>query len=476
MHLRFILCVTALLVCPYLITGSRIAKRFAIGCPEKCDKSQCAPIPADCLAGDVLDRCDCCPVCASGEGEQCGGTGDQECAEGMDCVVTDGVEVSATVRRRGKAGMCVCTSSDPVCGSDGVSYRNICELKRVSNRATKLQQPPVIFIQRGACGKAQQNPDSLRYKYNFIADVVEKIAPAVVHIELYRKMIFSKREVAVASGSGFVVSEDGLIVTNAHVVANKHRVKVELKSGATFDAKIKDVDEKADIALIKIDAPMKLPVLLLGRSADLRPGEFVVAIGSPFSLQNTVTTGIVSTTQRGGKELGLRNSDMDYIQTDAIINYGNSGGPLVNLDGEVIGINTLKVTAGISFAIPSDKIRQFLAESHDRQAKGKTLQKKKYIGVRMMSLTPTLAKELKERHSDFPDVTSGAYVIEVISRTPAEAAGLKEGDVIITINGERITSASDVSGAIKQDETLRTVVRRGNEDVMLTIVPEEIEP
>ncbi|XP_071390661.1 serine protease HTRA1B [Centroberyx affinis] len=221
---------------------------------------------------------------------------------------------------------------------------------------------------------------------------------------------------------------------------------------------------------------MKLPVLLLGRSADLRPGEFVVAIGSPFSLQNTVTTGIVSTTQRGGKELGLRNSDMDYIQTDAIINYGNSGGPLVNLDGEVIGINTLKVTAGISFAIPSDKIRQFLAESHDRQAKGKTSPKKKYIGVRMMTLTSTLAKELKERQSDFPDVTSGAYVIEVISRTPAETAGLQESDVIISINGQRITSASDVSAAIKQDETLRTVVRRGNEDVILTIVPEEIDP
>lgn len=473
---QFILCVMTLLVCPYLIAEARIAKRFAIGCPEKCDKSQCPPIPADCLAGDVLDRCDCCPVCASGEGEQCGGTGDRECAEEMECVVTDGVEVSATIRRRGKAGVCACTSSEPVCGSDGVSYRNICELKRVSNRALKLQRPPVIFIQRGACGKGQQNPDSLRHKYNFIADVVEKIAPAVVHIELYRKMIFSKREVAVASGSGFVVSEDGLIVTNAHVVANKHRVKVELKSGATFDAKIKDVDEKADIALIKIDAPMKLPVLLLGRSADLRPGEFVVAIGSPFSLQNTVTTGIVSTTQRGGKELGLQNSNMDYIQTDAIINYGNSGGPLVNLDGEVIGINTLKVTAGISFAIPSDKIQQFLAESHDRQAKGKTFQKKKYIGVRMMSLTPTLAKELKERQSDFPDVTSGAYVIEVISRTPAETAGLQESDVIISINGERITSASDVSAAIKRDETLRTVVRRGNEDVILSIIPEEIEP
>ncbi|KPP62983.1 hypothetical protein Z043_118785, partial [Scleropages formosus] len=192
----------------------------------------------------------------------------------------------------------------------------------------------------------------------------------------------------------------------------------------------------------------KLPVLLLGRSADLRPGEFVVAVGSPFSLQNTVTTGI----------------------------YGNSGGPLVNLDGEVIGINTLKVTAGISFAIPSDKIRQFLAESYDRQTKGKTTSKKKYIGVRMMTLTSGLAKELKARLGDFPDVTSGAYVIEVIPKTPAALGGLKEHDVIISINGQRISSAGDVSAVIKQDSTLRLVVRRGNEDAILTIVPEEIDP
>uniref|UniRef100_A0A8C7UH80 HtrA serine peptidase 1b n=1 Tax=Oncorhynchus mykiss TaxID=8022 RepID=A0A8C7UH80_ONCMY len=460
-----VFCAT-LLLAP-LVCESR-AKRYVIGCPDKCDKFLCPPIPADCMAGDILDQCDCCPVCAHGEGEVCGGTGrlgDPECGEGMDCSISDGIGVSATVRRRGKNGVCVCKGADPVCGSDGVSYRNICELKRLSNRALKLQQPPVIFIQRGTCGKGQENPDSLRHRYNFIADVVEEIAPAVVHIELYRKMVFSKREVAVASGSGFVVSEDGLIVTNAHVVANKHRVKVELKSGATFDAKITDVDEKADIALIKIDTPTKLPVLLLGRSADLRPGEFVVAIGSPFSLQNTVTTGIVSTTQRGGKELGLRNSDMEYIQTDAIIN-----------DGEVIGINTLKVTAGISFAIPSDKIRQFLAESHGRQSKGRLLPKKKYIGVRMMTLTPTLAKELKERTSDFPDVTSGAYVIEVIPKTPAETGGLQESDVIITINSQRITSASDVSSSIKRDDTLRMVVRRGNEDIMLTVVPEDIDP
>uniref|UniRef100_A0A8C9SIZ4 HtrA serine peptidase 1b n=1 Tax=Scleropages formosus TaxID=113540 RepID=A0A8C9SIZ4_SCLFO len=451
--------------CAGLLLAPLFSEAAVPGCAERCDKALCPPIPADCLAGDVLDRCDCCPVCASGEGEPCARPGD--CADGMRCSVQNGVGYSSTVRKRAKAGVCVCKSPDPVCGSDGVSYRNICELKRVVQRAQELQQPPVILIQRGACGQGQENPDSLRHRYNFIADVVEKIAPAVVHIELYRKTPFTKREVAVASGSGFVVSEDGLIVTNAHVVANKHRVKVELKSGANFDAKIKDVDEKADIALIEIDAPMKLPVLLLGRSADLRPGEFVVAIGSPFSLQNTVTTGIVSTTQRGGKELGLRNSDMDYIQTDAIINYGNSGGPLVNLDGEVIGINTLKVTAGISFAIPSDKIRQFLAESYDRQAKGRRMDR---IRRRI------LAKELKERQRDFPDVTSGAYVIEVISKTPAEAAGLMESDVIISINGQPITSASDVSSAIKKDDTLQLVVRRGNEDIILTVVPEEIDP
>ncbi|KAM4636409.1 serine protease HTRA1 [Discoglossus pictus] len=433
-------------------------------CPARCDQSSCAPAPTGCASGETALQCGCCPVCAASEGERCGeGPGDPLCASVLRCV------------RSGGHRTCQCTSSQPVCGSDGKTYSNLCRLQAESRAVQSRGAAAIIPIQKGDCKQGQKDPDSPRFKFNFIADVVEKIAPAVVHIELFRMIPFFKREVPAASGSGFIVSEDGLIITNAHVVTNKQRLKVERKDGTIYDAKIIDVDEKADIALIKIKPKGKLPVLQLGRSEDLRPGEFVVAIGSPFSLQNTVTTGVVSTTQRGGKELGLRNSDMDYIQTDAIINYGNSGGPLVNLDGEVIGINTLKVTAGISFAIPSDKILKFLAESHDRQSTGQSNKKKRYLGIRMMSLTPGKVKELREQIKDFPDVTSGAYIVEVLADTPAEEAGLKENDIIISIGGKTVASSSDVSEAVKQETTLKMLIRRGNEDIPITVTPKEID-
>ncbi|KAM4675452.1 serine protease HTRA1-like [Discoglossus pictus] len=447
----------------------RLSRRQTPGCPRVCELSRCPRTSVPCQAGEVRDACGCCPVCGAAEGEACGQRGGAPCGESLECVLPSG---GGSVRR--KVGVCVCSTSEPVCGSDGRTYRNLCHLKTENRRARLLNSPPAIHIQKGPCDTGSRYPDSLRYKFNFIADVVQKIAPAVVHLELFRRSPFTGQEVAVSSGSGFIVSEDGLIVTNAHVLTNKQRIKVEVKDGAHYDAKVKDIDQKLDIALIKIDPDAPLPVLMLGRSGDLRPGEFVVALGSPFSLQNTVTTGIISTTHRGGKELGLKDSDMDYIQTDAIINYGNSGGPLVNLDGEVIGINTLKVTAGISFAIPSDRIRQFLAESHDRQLKGKMLPKKKYMGVRMLQLSSTLIRELKLRDKDFPDVNSGVYVFEVIPGTAASSAGMKDHDVIISINGKMVSSTEEVSEAVRNNETLSIVVRRSNEDIILNVVPEEM--
>ncbi|XP_074721396.1 serine protease HTRA2, mitochondrial isoform X5 [Strix uralensis] len=210
-------------------------------------------------------------------------------------------------------------------------------------------------------------PASPRAAFNFIADVVEKTAPALVYVEIVGRHPFSGRDVPISNGSGFLVSPDGLIVTNAHVVANRRRVRVKLASGEQYDAVVQDVDQVADIATIKIKPKHPLPTLPLGRSSEVRQGEFVVAMGSPFALQNTITSGIVSSAQRGSRELGLAASDMEYIQTDAAIDFGNSGGPLVNLDGEVIGVNTMKVTSGISFAIPSDRLRKFLQKEEQRK-------------------------------------------------------------------------------------------------------------
>ncbi|XP_006814929.1 serine protease HTRA2, mitochondrial-like, partial [Saccoglossus kowalevskii] len=169
-----------------------------------------------------------------------------------------------------------------------------------------------------------------------------------------------------------------------------------------------------------------LSVLKLGKSDDLRPGEWVIAMGSPLSLSNTITCGIVSRVHRGSGELGMRNKDMKYIQTDAAINFGNSGGPLVNLDGEAIGINTLKVTPGISFAIPIDYAKQFLVKLDEAQKTGtkhgreiNLTPPRKYIGITMLTLTPSIIYELDQRMTDFPVVKSGVFVHSVTVGSPS---------------------------------------------------------
>ncbi|KAI3367706.1 hypothetical protein L3Q82_026548 [Scortum barcoo] len=320
-------------------------------------------------------------------------------------------------------------------------------------------------------------PDSPRYKYNFIADVVEKSSPAVVYIEIVGRHPFSGREVPVSNGSGFIISSDGLIVTNAHVVANKRGVRVKLTNGDLYNATVQDVDPVADIATIKINSRNPLPTLALGRSSDVRQGEFVVAMGSPFSLRNTITSGIVSSAQRGSKELGLSNSNMDYIQTDAAIDFGNSGGPLINLDGEVIGINTMKVTAGISFAIPSDRLRLFLdqAEKKRNSWSGESETKRRYIGVMMLTLTPGIIAELKLRDPSFPDVTHGILIHRVIMGSPANRAGMLPGDIVVAINGVEVHSSEEIYQAVRNSDQITMVVQRGREVLRLQMTPEFTE-
>ncbi|XP_071360343.1 serine protease HTRA3a isoform X1 [Trachinotus anak] len=480
-----------LLAAAFLFTHDFTAAVRPDKCASRCDVSSC-PSPS-CPGGYVPDPCNCCLVCSPRQGDPCGRKNDLPCGDGLEC------KPHAAGKRRGSRGVCRCKMEHEVCGSDGKTYSNVCEMRAASRKAQLKGRPEVSQAHKGACspsdaGVSMVHPGSPRYKFNFIADVVEKIAPAVVHIELFVRHPLFGRHMRLSSGSGFIVTHSGVIVTNAHVVTTaatvteRPQLRVQLHDGDAYEAMVRDVDRKADIATIKVNPQKRLPVLSLGRSADLRPGEFVVAIGSPFALQNTVTTGIVSTAQRDGKELGIKDSDIDYIQTDAIINYGNSGGPLVNLDGEVIGINTLKVTAGIAFAIPSDRISRFLSESQTKHSKEKTrLQrrlteepqsdaevKRRFLGIRMLTITDHLIAELKRHNPDFPDVSSGVLVQQVLPNTTAEKGGIKENDVIVKLNGRPVETTDDIHEALQVDLPLLLEIRRGNDDLLFNIHPQVI--
>ncbi|XP_021931088.1 serine protease HTRA2, mitochondrial isoform X3 [Zootermopsis nevadensis] len=251
---------------------------------------------------------------------------------------------------------------------------------------------------------------------------------------------------------------------------------VKLFDGRTFTGIVEDVDVRSDLATIRIPCH-NLPVLKLGSSHGVRSGEFVVAIGSPLSLSNTVTAGVISSVNRPSEQLGLRGKDMEYIQTDASITFGNSGGPLVNLDGEVIGINAMKVTAGISFAIPVDYAKDFLHKTEERHKAGgsvSSVPKRRYMGITMLTLTPQIIHELQARNHQVPeDVTRGVLVWKVVIGSPAYVGGLRPGDIVTHVNGSAVHGASNIYQALETGQPLKVIVIRGTEHLHIKIIPED---
>ena len=268
-------------------------------------------------------------------------------------------------------------------------------------------------------------------------------------------------------GSGFVISEDGYIVTNNHVIEDVDKITVIFDDESTLEATVVGRDPKTDIALIRVESDKKLFALPLGDSSAVRPGEWVVAIGNPFGLEHTVTAGIISAKHR---VIGGGNYD-DYIQTDAAINPGNSGGPLLNLSGEVIGINTaINPQANtIGFAVPIDMAKSILPQL--RNAGHVT---RGWLGVMIQKITPELAEELSLK------TESGALVSKVVPDGPAAKAGVERYDVIVEFNGKRIDDLSELPRAVAEtpvNETVKVVViRDGKRKTLRAEVGELDEP
>ena len=276
-----------------------------------------------------------------------------------------------------------------------------------------------------------------------VVEIVERVAPAVVNISTevivrqsdpFFGSLFGRRRRAESLGSGFVVASNGTVVTNAHVIEGASRIVVTLSNGEELEAEVLGFDRDSDVAVLKV-AGHGLTAIELGSSADLMIGETVIALGNPLGLSNTVTTGVLSARGRTvPSETGER-LFTDFLQTDAPINPGSSGGPLVNLDGEVIGINTAIVAGaeGIGFAIPAARVRRVV----DDLLRYGSLQPI-WTGLRLLSLDRELA-----RRYDLP-LERGAIIEKVHPGSPAARAGFRASDVVLEVGGRRVSSKEDV--------------------------------
>lgn len=357
--------------------------------------------------------------------------------------------------------------------------------------ASQTQTAPAIAAPAVGNNAIAQLPGATNT--NFVTSVVEQVGPAVVRINASRTVTRNLPEgfddprlrrffggelprsgsrVERGTGSGFIISKDGQILTNAHVVDGATNVNVILKDGRRFTGKVLGTDPLTDVAVIKIQAS-NLPVAKLGNSEGLKPGEWAIAIGNPLGLDNTVTTGIISATGRSSSAVGVPDKRVAFIQTDAAINPGNSGGPLLNQRGEVVGMNTaiIQGTQGLGFAIPINTAGRI---ANQLIAKGKV--DHPYLGIEMVALTPEVKQNFNsDPSSDFTIAEDrGVLVVRVLPNSPAATSGLRAGDVIQRLNGQAITDAESIQKAVEEANVggnLRLDLRRNGQTIDVAVRP-----
>jgi HtrA serine peptidase 2 len=311
---------------------------------------------------------------------------------------------------------------------------------------------------------------------DFISDAVSQTAPALVNLTVEVSGGWGGA-LGQSTGSGFIITEDGYVVTNNHVVAAGgtsagNSVTVTMSNGRKYRGRVHSTDKMSDLALVKIEPRRRgerFPVMRLGTSCNLKPGQWVVALGSPLTLQNTVTAGIISSVARHSSEIGMSNNRNEYIQTDAAINVGNSGGPLINISGEVIGINTMKTAqgAGIGFAIPMDSAWQVI-----KQLRAHRKVVRPYIGMRMVTLDPKIVADERMQNPNFPPVDSGVMVTAVAPGSPSQAAGIEPGDCVLSFDGKPVRDTRDILNRLGVEVGKRIemrVLRDGDEKRLVVV-------
>ena len=333
--------------------------------------------------------------------------------------------------------------------------------------------------------------------HNFVSDAVKKVGPAVVRIDTERLVERQQFDPTLldpllrdllgepgmapdrerGQGSGVIIDKEGLVLTNAHVVERVDNVSVTLADGTNREGQVLGTDSITDLALVKIDNQQDSSYAPLGDSEELEVGDWAIALGTPYGLEKTVTLGIVSSLHRDINALGFSDKRLDLIQTDAAINPGNSGGPLINSNGQVIGINTLVRSgpgAGLGFAIPINLAKNV---SEQLLENGEVIHP--YLGVQLISLNPKIAKEHNEDPNSLVQLPerSGALIQSVIPNSPAEKAGLRRGDLVIAAENILIEEPKTLLDEVEKAQIGKIFllnVLRDNKEIKVNIKPEAL--